>query len=109
MRMTPHEVKTPVWTESDYGEPIATFGNPVKVPMFIGWTSSSQMDANNALYQQYEFVAITKALPEVGSMIDDKYIIGHVEKGRFNRLFMNYAEGVDREYVEQQSNQGEHS
>ena len=51
-------------------------------------------------YKQYEFVGITKALPEEGSLIDDTYIVGHVEKGRWNRVFMTYAEGKERTYGE---------
>ena len=100
--LRPHEVKTPTWTQSDYGEPVATYGNAVKVPMFIGWINAMKNDVDGAIYEQYEFVGLTKATIEVGALIDDKYIVGHFEPGRLNRVFMNYAEGADREYVEQQ-------
>lgn len=100
MRMTPHSIQEPVWTESAYGEPVATYGTATSIPMFIGWTSSTEADTNNTIYQEYEFVGLTRQLPELGSLIDGKYIIGHIEKGRFNRCFMNYAEGYDRTYAD---------
>ena len=98
MRMEPHSVKVPTWTQSEYGEPVAAYSAPTTMPMMIGWTSMVGQDLNNSLYQEYEFVGLTKSLPEVGSLVDDKYVIGHVEKGRWNRVFMKYAEGKDRTY-----------
>lgn len=105
MRMTPHEVKTPAtWTKSAYGEPTVTYNTETNVPMFIGWITAMRGEVEGAIYEQYEFVALTRANVSVGALIDGKYIVGHVEKGRINRLFMNYAEGADRTYVEQQGN-----
>ena len=98
MRMVLHTVKTPTWTRSAYGEPVAEYTEVTSIPMMIGWTSMVGQDQNNSLYQEYEFVGLTKSLPEVGSLVDDKYVIGHVEKGRWNRVFMKYAEGKDRTY-----------
>ena len=95
-----HTVKEPTWTQSEYGEPIATYGTASPILMKMGWTSMAEQDMNNALYQQYQFVGLTRALPSEGSLIDDTYVVGHVEKGRWNRVFMNYAEGKDRTYVE---------
>lgn len=92
MRMIPHEIKPVTITENSYGEPVATAGTAYSLPMAIGWVSSSDMDKNNALYQQYQFVGVTRGLPTVGSIVDDKYTIGHIEKGRLNRCFMNYCE-----------------
>ena len=98
MRMGTHSVKTPTWTQSEYGEPMASYSESEPISMKIGWTSSYSQDLNDALYQQYEFVGLTKAEPAEGSLIDDLYVVGRVEKGRWNRVFMNYAEGKDREY-----------
>ena len=100
MRIMPHSVKIPTWTKSEYGEPVATYDTATTMPMMIGWTSMLGQDLNNSLYQEYEFVGLTKAHPDVGSIIDDKYIVGHVETGRWNRVFMKYVEGKDRTYVE---------
>lgn len=100
MRMEPHSVKVPTWTQSDYGEPVATYGEPTTMTMMIGWTSMLDQDLNNSLYQEYQFVGLTKAHPAEGSIVDDKYIVGHVERGRWNRVFMKYVEGKDRTYVE---------
>lgn len=103
MRLIPHEVKTPTWTQSDYGEPTATYSDPVKVPMFVGWINAMKNDIEGSIYEQYEFVGLTKTDIPVGSLVDDKYVVGLTQPGRLNRVFMNYAEGADREYVEQQS------
>lgn len=100
MRMTLHSVKTPTWTQSEYGEPTPAYGNASSISMKIGWNSMIDQDKNNALYKEYAFVGLTRANPAVGSLIDDTYIVGHVEPGRWNRVFMNYAEGKDRTYVE---------
>lgn len=96
--MNVHIVKTPTWTRSAYGEPVPAYSEGAPMRMMIGWTSMLAQDLNNSLYQEYEFVGLTKSLPEVGSLVDDKYVIGHVEKGRWNRVFMKYAEGKDRDY-----------
>ena len=72
--MIPHEVKTPTWTRSAYGEPIATYTEPVKVPMFIGWLNAMRNNTEGSVYEQYDFVAITKADVEVGAFIDEKYV-----------------------------------
>lgn len=98
MRMELHTVKTPTWTRSAYGEPVAAYNEVTTIPMMIGWTSMLEQDKNNALYQEYDFVGLTRSMPEVGSLVDDKYVIGYVEKGRWNRVFMKYAEGKDRDY-----------
>lgn len=98
MRMELHTVKTPTWTRSAYGEPVAEYTEVATIPMMIGWTSMVEQDLNNALYQEYAFVGLTKSVPEEGAIVDDKYVIGHVEKGRWNRVFMKYADGKDRDY-----------
>ena len=101
--MTPHEVKTPTWTQSDYGEPTASYSEPEKVLMFVGWINAMKNFIDGAIYEQFEFVGLTKADVPVGALIDDKYVVGYTDStGRLNRLFMNYAEGDDRTYVEQQ-------
>lgn len=107
MRMKLHTVKTPTWTQNAYGEPTADYAAADSISMKIGWTSMVDQDKNNALYQEYEFVGLTHAAPTVGSLIDDTYVVGHVEPGRWNRVFMNYAEGKDREYVEPGNGQSE--
>lgn len=96
--MNIHIVKTPTWTQSAYGEPVAAYSEGAPMRMMIGWTSSYEQEMNNSLYREYEFVGLTKSLPEEGSLIDDLYVVGHVEQGRWNRVFMNYAEGKDRVY-----------
>ncbi len=99
MRMKSHSVKIPSWTQSEYGEVTPTWSVPVTVPMFIGWTSGMHTNTEGTIYEEYEFVGITKSNVKEGSLIDDKYVVGHVERsGRFNRLFMNYGEGVEREW-----------
>jgi hypothetical protein len=98
MKMNIHNVKTPTWTQSAYGEPVPTYGEAEPVRMMIGWTTSMDQNIDNSLYREYEFVALTKALPAEGSLIDDLYVVGHVEKGRWNRVFMNYAKGKERVY-----------
>lgn len=99
MRMTQHSIQVPAWTQSEYGEPVPAYGEASSIMMMIKWNSMMEQDLNNALYRQYEFVGLTKALPEVGSLIDNLYIVGHVEPGRWNRVFMTHAEGKDRTYV----------
>lgn len=98
MRMETHTVKVPTWTTSAYGEPMATYSDAEPVRMKIGWTSMIDQDNSNSLYKEYEFVGLTKADPAEGSLIDDIYVVGHVEKGRWNRVFMKHAEGKDRTY-----------
>ena len=100
MRMESHTVKTPTWTQTAYGEPVASYDAVTTIPMMIGWTSMIDQENSGSLYEEYAFVGLTKAMPEVGSVIDDTYVVGHVEKGRWNRVFMKYAEGKDRNYVE---------
>ncbi len=98
-------VKTPTWTQSAYGEPVAAYGEPVAaysesepIRMMIGWTNMLDEEINNSLYRDYDLVGLTKALPAEGSLIDDTYVVGHVEKGRWNRVFMKHAEGKERTY-----------
>ena len=99
MRLKAHTVKAPAtWTRNEYGEPVATYASEQPIHMMIGWTSAIDQDLNNALYREYEFVGLTKAMPEEGSIIDGIYEVGHVEPGRWNRVFMNYAKGKDRSY-----------
>lgn len=99
MRMTSHSVKVPTWSQTEYGEVNPNWSTAIIVPMFIGWTSGIHTNASGTIYEEYEFVGITKHNVKEGSLIDDKYVVGHVEKsGRFNRLFMNYGEGVEREW-----------
>lgn len=99
--MIPHEVKTPTFTQNDYGEIVKTYGEAVKVPMFVGWINAMRNEVEGSIYEQYEFVGLTKTDVAVDSLIDDKYVVGHTDStGRINRLFMNYAEGADRTYVE---------
>jgi len=102
MRLRPTDVQTPTWSQSEYGEPIATYSDPVKVPMFVGWINAMKNEVDGSIYEQYDFVGLTKADIEVGSLVDGKYIVGYTQPGRLNRVFMNYAEGADRTYVEQQ-------
>ena len=103
MRLSPHDVKIPTWTQSDYGEPVATYSDPIKVPMFVGWINAMKNDVNGAIYEKYEFVGLTRQEVPVGAIVDNKYVVGLTDStGRINRVFMNYAEGADREYVEQQ-------
>ena len=102
MRQAPHEVQTPTWTQSEYGEPVATYSDPVSVPMFIGYINAMLSNLEGSVYREYDFVGLTKADVEVGSLIDGKYVVGQVEPGRFNRVFMKYAEGADRTYEQQQ-------
>lgn len=109
MRLKPHDVQTPAWTLSDYGEPVATYSEPVKVPMHIAWINAMRDQLEGVLYEQYEFVAITKSTVEIGSLIDGKYEVGYTQPGRFNRLFMNYAEGVEREYEQFEGDSSEHT
>ena len=97
--MTPHEVKTPTWTQSDYGEPTASYSEAAKTPMFIGWINAMRNEVEGSIYEQYDFVGLTRADVPVGALIDDKYIVGYTDStGRINRLFMNYAEGATRNY-----------
>jgi len=98
MRMEQHTVKVPTWTQSEYGEPVATYTEADPILMKVEWSSMLDQNLEGALYQQYEFVGLTKALPAEGSLIDDTYVVGHVEKGRWNRVFMTHAEGKDRSY-----------
>ena len=99
MRFRPIDVQTPTWSQDDYGDPTPTYSDPVKVPMFLGWINAMKNEVEGSIYEQYDFVGITKSDVEVGSLVDGRMIVGHVDKsGRFNRLFMNYAEGADRTY-----------
>lgn len=99
MRMRPIDVQTPTWTQSAYGEPQATYGTAKKVLMFLGWINAMKNQVEGSIYQQYDFVALTKEDVEVGALVDGKLVVGYTDKsGRFNRLFMNYAEGADRTY-----------
>ena len=94
-----HTVKAPVtWTTNAYGEPVVTYGEEHPILMQIGWNSAVDQDLSGSLYREYDFVGLTRALPEEGSIIDDKYVVGHVETGRWNRVFMKYADGKDRTY-----------
>jgi len=100
MRMELHTVKAPTWTQSAYGEPEATYGEASTIRMMIGWTAMIKQDLNDAHYREFEFVGLTHAMPSEGSLIDDLYVVGHVEPGRWNRVFMNYAKGADRTYTD---------
>lgn len=99
MKMELHSIKTPTWTQSAYGEPEATYSEATPILMMMGWNSMTDQENNDSLYSEYQFVGLTKVdLPE-GTLVDNKYVVGHVEPGRWNRVFMRYAEGKDREYV----------
>ena len=99
MRLTPHKVQTPTFTRSDYGEPIPTYGDPVDVPMFVGWIDAMRNQVEGSIYQKYSFVGLTRSGVAVDSLIDGALVVGYTDKtGRFTRLFMNYAEGADRIY-----------
>ena len=99
MRFRPIDVQTPTWSQSDYGEPVATYSEAVKVPMFIGWINAMRNEVEGSIYQQYDFVGLTKADIEVGSLVDGRFEVGYKDNtGRLNRVFMNYAEGADRTY-----------
>ena len=99
MRFRPIDVQTPTWSQSDYGEPVATYSEAVKVPMFIGWINAMKNEVEGSIYQQYDFVGLTKADIEVGSLVDGRFEVVYKDNtGRLNRVFMNYAEGADRTY-----------
>ena len=98
MRLTPHSVQAPTWSRSAYGEPIKTYSEAVKTPMFIGWINAMRDNVEGSVYEQYDFVGLTKADIKEGSLIDEKYVVEYVQPGRFNRVFMNYAEGAERTY-----------
>lgn len=98
--MRPIDVQKPTtYTQSDYGEPQITYGTATKVLMFLGWINAMRNEVEGSVYQQYDFVALTKEDVPVDSLVDGKLIVGYTDKsGRFNRLFMNYAEGAERTY-----------
>lgn len=99
MRFRPIDVQTPTWSQSEYGEPVATYSEAKKVPMFIGWINAMRNEVEGSIYQQYDFVGLTKADIEVGSLVDGRFEVGYKDNtGRLNRVFMNYAEGADRTY-----------
>lgn len=99
MRFRSIDVQKPTWSQSDYGEPTATYGEPEKVPMFIGWINAMKNEVEGSIYQQYDFVGLTKADIEVGAKVDNRFIVGYKDNtGRLNRVFMNYAEGAERTY-----------
>lgn len=98
MRMKTCSVKIPTWAESEYGEPIASYTESEPIRMKIEWTNMLDESVNNSLYREYDFVGLTKATPEEGSLINDIYVVGHVERGRWNRVFMKHAEGKERTY-----------
>lgn len=99
MRFRSIDVQKPTWSQSEYGEPVAVFGQAEKVPMFIGWINAMKNEVEGSIYQQYDFVGLTKADIEVGSKVDGRFIVGYKDNtGRLNRVFMNYAEGADRVY-----------
>ena len=99
MRFRSIDVQTPTWTQTEYGEPKATYGNPEKVRMFLGWINAMKNEVEGSIYQEYDFVGLTKADIEVGSLVDGRLVVGYKDNtGRLNRVFMNYAEGADRTY-----------
>jgi len=93
-----HTVQAPTWTQSAYGEPVASYGEPETIFMKMGWNNLADNEANNARFRQYELVGLTHEHPAEGSLVDGKYVVGYVEEGRWNRVFMTYAEGKDRTY-----------
>ena len=98
MRMELHTVKVPTWTQSEYGEPVATYSAPTNILMMVGWNSMTDQENNGSLYKDYQFVGLTRAEVPEDALIDDTYVVGHVEAGRWNRVFMRYADGKDRDY-----------
>ena len=99
MRLTPHKVQTPTYTQDAYGDPTPTYGTATDVLMFVGWLDALRNNVEGTIYQKYDFVGITKADVPVDALIDGALVVGYTDKsGRFNRLFMNYAEGADRIY-----------
>ena len=99
MRFRPIDVQTPTYSQSDYGEPVATYGTAKKVLMFLGWINAMRNQVEGSVYQQYDFVALTKEDVPVDALVDGRLVVGYTDKsGRFNRLFMNYAEGAERTY-----------
>lgn len=99
MRLTPHKVQVPTFTQNDYGEPIPTYGTATDVLMFVGWLDALRNNVEGTIYQKYDFVGITKSDVPVDALVDGALVVGYTDKsGRFNRLFMNYAEGADRIY-----------
>ena len=100
MRMRLIDVQKPTtYSQSEYGEPQTTYATATKVLMFLGWINAMRNEVEGSIYQQYDFVGLTREDVPVGSLVDNRMIVGYVDKsGRFNRLFMNYAEGADRTY-----------
>ena len=98
MRFTPHSYTSFTWTKSAYGEPVKTAGSSGIVHMKIGWNAMQENEMEGSLYRLYDFVGLTRETIPVGSIVDDKYEVGHVEHGRINRVFMNYAKGTERTY-----------
>lgn len=100
MKLKKCTVKVPTWTRSEYGEPTPTYTEASPIQMMIAWNASSDQDVNGSIYKEYDFVGLTRALPAEGSLINDTYVVGLVEPGRWNRVFMKHAEGKDRTYGE---------
>ena len=98
MRQMMHTIQAPVWTQSEYGEPVKTYSEAESIFMKVQWNVLAENDANNTRFRQYELVGLTREEPAEGSLVDGKYVVGYVEKGRWNRVFMTYAEGKDRTY-----------
>lgn len=105
--MKPTAVQVPEWTQDDYGELVADYQPATMVLMFIAWNSTARTNAEGSVYSEYDFVGVTKADIPLDALIDGKYKVGYKENsGRFNRVFMNYAEGVDRDVRQQQADLG---
>ncbi len=67
--------------------------------MFLGWINAMRNQVEGSIYQEYDFVGLTKADIEVGTLVDGCLVVGYTDSsGRLNRVFMNYAEGADRKY-----------
>lgn len=102
MRFASHSYTSYTWTMSDYGEPVKIAGSSGLVHMKIGWNAMTDQASEGSMYQDYDFVGLTRETIPLGSIVDEKYEVKHIEGGRINRVFMNYAEGVEREYEQPQ-------
>ena len=94
MRFTQHSVKIPSYTRTEYGEEVPTYSTPQSVYMFLAWVNRAELQNENTLYSQYDFVALTKTEVPVGALIDNEYEVGAIDKsGRYIRLFISKAYG----------------
>lgn len=100
MRFTSYSIAIPAWTVNDYGENEKTIGSTGIIHALIGWNARTEAASEGSIYEQYDLVGLTRdSSPAIGSVIDGKYEVKRVEPGRIKRIFMNYVEGYDRDYI----------